>query len=83
MFILTFWKVSLNSKAFTFVGVLPMAVAIIVVIVEMAVAVLMAVVMVVVMTAAAVIAPEKGSGKNPEKSSLRKKEIPLGAFNIK
>ena len=56
-----------------------MVVAIIIVIIRVAVAVVVAVVVVVIMAAAVVIAPGKGSGKNPEKSSLRKKwRFPLG-----
>ena len=71
---LIFWKVSPKGKAFTLVGVPPMAVVAVAVIMGGAVAVVIAVV-----AAAVVMAPGKGSGKNPEKSSLRRKgEVPLG-----
>ena len=64
MFALTFWKVSLEGKAFTFIGVPPMAVVAVVIIMGGVMAVVVAVV-----AAAVVMAPGKGSGKNPEKSS--------------
>ena len=65
----TFWKISLKGKAFTFIGVPPMAVVAVVVITGGVIAVVMAV----GMAAAVVMAPGKGSGKNSEKSSPRKK----------
>ena len=61
----TFWKVSPEGKTFTFIGVLPVAVVVVVVITGGVMAVVVAVVV-----AAVVIAPGKGFGKNPEKSSL-------------
>ena len=67
---LTFWKVSLKGKAFTLIGVLPIAVAAVVIITGG----VMAVVMAVGVAAAVVMAPGKSFGKNPEKSSLRKKK---------
>ena len=71
----TFWKVSLKGKAFTFVGVLPMAAAAVVIITGG----VMAVAMAVGMAAAVVIAPGKGFGKNLKKSSPRRKGgLPLG-----
>ena len=71
----TFWKVSLEGRAFTFIGVPPVAVAVVVIIVVGVVAVAV----VVVVAAAVVMAPGKGFGKNPEKSSLRRKGgFPLG-----
>ena len=66
---LTFWKVSLKGKAFTLMGVLPVAVVAVVIIMGG----VMAVVIVVGMAAAVVMAPGKGSEENPEKSSLRRK----------
>ena len=75
MFKLIFWKVSLEGRAFTFVGVPPVAVAAVVVIMVG----VMAVVVAVGMVAAVVVALGKGFGKNPEKSSLRRKGgFPLG-----
>ena len=69
-----FWKVSLKGKAFTFVGVLFMAVVVVVIITGGVMAVVMAVVAV-----AVVMAPGKGSEKNPEKSSPRREGgVPLG-----
>ena len=74
MLILIFWKVSLKGKAFTLIGVLPMAVVAVVIIIGGVMAVVMAVVI-----TAVVMAPGKGSGKNPKKSSLRRKGgLPLG-----
>ena len=56
-------------------GVLPIAVVAVVIVTGGAVAVIMAV----GVAAAVVVAPGKGSGKNPEKSSLRREEgFPLG-----
>ena len=74
---LTFWKVSPKGRAFTLVGVPSMAVVAVVVIAGVAVAVVVAmvvavVVAVVIITAATAVAPKKGSGKNPEKSSLQR-----------
>ena len=72
---LTFWKVSPKGKAFTFIGVLPMAVAVVIIATVGVIAVAMAVVMAV----AVVMAPGKGFGKNPEKSSpWRKGGFPSG-----
>ena len=68
MFALTFWKVSPEGRAFTFIGVPPVAVVAMVVITGGVVAVVMAVVAAVV-----VMAPGKGSGENPEKSSPQRK----------
>ena len=59
-----FWKVSLKGKAFTFIGVPPVAVEVVAAVVIMAVA---------VAGAAVVMALGKGFKKNPEKSSPRKK----------
>ena len=74
MFTLTFWKVSLKGKAFTFIKVPPMAIMAVVIIIGGVVAVVMA-----VMAAAVVMAPGKNSGKNPKKSSpWRKGGILLG-----
>ena len=71
---LTFWKVSLKGKTFTFIRVPPMVVVAVVIITGGVITVIMAVVAVTV-----VMAPGKGSGENPEKSSLRKKRgLPLG-----
>ena len=56
-------------------GVPPIAVAAMAIIIKVAVTVVVAMVMAVIMAAAAVVAPGKGSGKNPEKSSPRKKKI--------
>ena len=56
----TFWKVFLKGKAFTFIGVLLIAVAVMAAVIIMAVAVAGAVV---------IMAPGKGFRKNPEKSS--------------
>ena len=83
MLALTFWKVSPEGRAFTLMGVPPMAVAVVAVVIRVAVAIVMAVVVIivvaVVIAAAAAMAPGKGSGKNPKKSSLRKKgKLPLG-----
>ena len=50
-----------------------MAVAIIIIIIRVAVVMVVAVIIAVIITAATVITPGKGSGKNPEKSSPRKK----------
>ena len=70
----TFWKVSLKGRAFTFIRVPPVAVVAVVVIMGGVVAVVVAVV-----AAAVVMAPGKGSGKNPEKSSPRKEGgVPSG-----
>ena len=75
-----FWKVSPKGRAFTFMGVPLMAVAAVVIITGGVVAVVMAVNVV----TAVVIAPGKGSGKNPEKSSLRRKEgLPSGLLTQK
>ena len=75
MFKFTFWKVFPEGKAFTFIGVLPMVVAVVVIIVGGVVAVVMAV----VMAAAVVMAPGKGSGENPEKSFPRREGgVPSG-----
>ena len=71
----TFWKISPKGRAFTFVGVPPVAVVAVVVIMGG----VMAVVMAVGVAAAVVMAPGKGSGKNPEKSSPRREGgFPLG-----
>ena len=67
MLAFTFWKISLEGKAFTLIGVPPMAVVVVVIITGRVVAVVMA-----VMAAAVVMAPGKGSGENPEKSSPRR-----------
>ena len=70
----TFWKVFLKGKTFTLIGVLLMAVVAVVIITGGVMAVVMAVVV-----AAVVMAPGKGSGENPEKSSPRRKGgFPLG-----
>ena len=61
-----------------------MAVITVIIITEGAVAVIMAVVMAVGVAAAVVMAPGKGSGENPEKSSLRRKRgLPLGLLTQK
>ena len=74
MLTLTFWKVSPKGKAFTLIKVPPMAVVVAVTITGGVITMAMAVV-----AAAMVMAPGKGSGKNPEKSSPRKKGgIPSG-----
>ena len=65
---LTFWKVSLKGRVFTFMGVPSIAVAVMVIIMGG----VMAVIITVVMAAAVVMAPGKGSGKNPKKSSPQK-----------
>ena len=71
---LTFWKVSLKGKAFTLIRVPPIAMVAVVIITRGVIAVAVAVV-----AAAMVMAPGKNSGKNPEKSSLRRKRgFPLG-----
>ena len=62
----TFWKVFLKGKVFTFMRVPPMAEITMVIITGGVITV----VMVVGMAAAVVMAPGKGFGKNPEKSSL-------------
>ena len=64
MLVFTFWKVSLKGKAFTFIGVPFMAVAVVAAVVVMAVA---------VAEAAVVMAPGKGSEKNLKKSSPQRK----------
>ena len=70
MLILTFWKVSPKGKTFTFIGVPPITVAVIMAVIIITVA---------VAKTAVVITPRKGSGKNPKKSSPRRKEgFPLG-----
>ena len=70
---LTFWKISPKGKAFTFIKVPPMVMAAVVIITGGVITVVMAV------GAAVIMAPGKGSGKNPEKSSLRRKKgFPLG-----
>ena len=75
MFEFTFWKVSLEGRAFIFVGVPLIAVAAVVVITGGVVAVVMAVVMAV----AVVMAPGKGFGENFKKSSPRREGgFPLG-----
>ena len=66
---LTFWKVSLKGKAFTFIRVPPIAMMAMVIITVG----VMVIIMAVGVTVAVVMAPGKGSGKNPEKSSLRRK----------
>ena len=72
---LTFWKISPKGKAFTLIKVPFIAVAAVVIIIVG----VMAVAMAVVMAAAVIIAPGKDFGKNPEKSSPRKKgRFPLG-----
>ena len=68
MLALTFWKISLKGKVFTLIGVPPMAVVVVIIITGGVMAVVMTVV-----TAVVVITPGKGSGKNPEKSSPRRK----------
>ena len=69
-----FWKVSLKGKAFTLIRVPPMAVVVVVVITGGVVVVAVAVV-----AAAVVMAPGKGFGENPEKSSPRRERgIPSG-----
>ena len=74
MLALTFWKVSLKGKAFTFIRIPPVAVVAVIIIMGGVMAVVM--VMVVV---AVVITPRKSSGKNPKKSSPRRKRgVPLG-----
>ena len=68
---LTFWKVSLKGRVFTFIRVPPITV---VIITGRAVVVIVAVV-----AAAVVMAPGKGSGENPKKSSPRReKGVPSG-----
>ena len=71
----TFWKVSLKGRAFTFMRVPPVAVAAVIIITGG----VMAVIIVVNVVAVVIMAPGKGSGRNPEKSSARKKRgLPLG-----
>ena len=65
---LTFWKVSLKGRAFTFIRVPPVAVMVMAIITEGVMVMVVAVVAAVV-----VMAPGKGFGKNPEKSSSQKK----------
>ena len=74
---LTFWKIFPEGKTFTFIRVPPMAVMAVVIITRGAVAVVITVV-----AAAVVMAPGKGSGKNPEKSSPRKKGELLSGLPI-
>ena len=71
MFVFTFLKVSLKGRVLTFVGVPPMVMVAVVIIIK--VARVVAVIITVVMAAAVVMAPGKGSGENPEKSSPRRK----------
>ena len=66
---LIFWKVSLKGKTFTFIGVPPIVMAVVVIITVGVIAVVMAV----GMAAAVIMTPGKGSGKNPKKSSPRRK----------
>ena len=70
---LTFWKISLKGKTFTLIGVPPMAVAVMAAVIIVAVA---------VAGAAVAITPGKGSGKNPEKSSPRRKKGLLSRLPI-
>ena len=71
----TFWKVFLKGKAFTFIGVLPMVMAAVVIITEG----VMVVIITIGIAAAVVMTPGKNSGKNPEKfSPRRKKGFPSG-----
>ena len=80
MLALTFWKVSPKGKAFTLIGVPPMAVMAVVIITGGAVAVVMAV----GVAAAVVITPRKGSGGKPQEIlPTEKGGIPLGALNTK
>ena len=75
-----FWKVFLKGKAFTFIRVLFMAVAAVIIITGGVMVVVVAVGIAVVV----VMAPGKGFGKNPEKSSLRRKGgFPLGFLTRK
>ena len=64
-----FWKVSLEGRAFTFIGVPLIAVVAVVIITGGVVAVVMAG----GVAAVVVVALGKGSGENPEKFSPRKK----------
>ena len=68
MLTLTFWKISLEGKTFTLIRVPPMAVVAVVIITGGVVAVIVAVV-----AAAMAMAPGKGSGENPKKSSPQRK----------
>ena len=75
MFALIFWKVFLKGKTFTLIKVPPVAVVAVVIIMGRVVAVAMAV----DVAAAVVMALGKGFGKNPEKSSPRRRGgIPSG-----
>ena len=75
MFEFIFWKVFLKGKVFIFIRVPLITVAVVVIIMGG----VMAVIMVVGVVAAVVMTPGKGFGKNPKKSSPRKKgEFPLG-----
>ena len=75
MFKLTFWKVFLKEKTFTFIKVPPMAVAAVIIITVGVITTVMAV----IITAVMVMAPGKGSEKNLKKSSpQRKRGLPLG-----
>ena len=75
MFKFTFWKIFPEGKAFIFIRVLFITVVVIVIITGG----VMVVIITVGITAAVVMALKKGSGKNPEKSSPRRKwGFPLG-----
>ena len=69
MFVLIFWKIFPKGRAFIFIKVPPVAVVAVVIITGGVMVIIMAVV-----AAAVVMAPGKGSGKNPEKSSPRRKK---------
>ena len=71
----TFWKVSLEGRIFTLIRVPFIIMAAVVIITGGVVVVIVAVGVVAVM----VMAPGKGSGENPEKSTLRREGgFPLG-----